>query len=182
MSASSAGGSAIILKAPWLKRTHRGADERVTGGCKIAAAALWIVAVALVAVYFVERSQTDASAAGTSSSTDGGRLHDPRRRAAHDDSTTLPPTTEPPTTESTTTTTSTTEPPSLTVAAGGDVQGDRMVGKYIDAHGGAAALGQGRLLPQDGRSGLRQPGGAHLRQGHQARLEGIHLPQPDGAR
>ncbi len=42
----------------------------------------------------------------------------------------------------TTSTTSTTEkaPQSLTVAAGGDVQGDRNVGKYIDAHGGAAAL------------------------------------------
>jgi len=103
--------------------------------------ALWIVAFSLVGLYVVERSQNGASAAGTTTSATVAATSTVSTEAPATTSTTLPPTTEPPTTEPTTTsTTSTTEAPSLTVAAGGDVQGDRMVGKYIDAHGGAAAL------------------------------------------
>jgi poly-gamma-glutamate capsule biosynthesis protein CapA/YwtB (metallophosphatase superfamily) len=58
--------------------------------------------------------------------------------------TTLPPTTTeaPTTTELPTTTeaptTTTTLPPALTVSAGGDVMGDRKVGKFLDESGGAA--------------------------------------------
>lgn len=106
----------------------------------VAATALWIVALALVAVYFMERSRSDASAADTTSSAQVA-VSTTRSTEPPTTATTAPPTTEPPTTESTTTsTTSTTEAPSLTVAAGGDVQGDRKVGTYIDAHGGDAAL------------------------------------------
>jgi poly-gamma-glutamate capsule biosynthesis protein CapA/YwtB (metallophosphatase superfamily) len=63
--------------------------------------------------------------------------------------TTLAPTTTaaPSTTEGSTTTTTeepttttTTVPPQLTVAAGGDVQGDRRVGTFIDKNGGAPAF------------------------------------------
>lgn len=107
----------------------------------IAAAGLWIVALALVAVYFVERSPADASGATTSSSTVVA-VSTTLPAEPSTTTTTVPPTTEPPTTTSTSTTTSTTVAPSLTVAAGGDVHGDRMVGKYIDANGGEAALGK----------------------------------------
>jgi poly-gamma-glutamate capsule biosynthesis protein CapA/YwtB (metallophosphatase superfamily) len=109
---------------------------------KVAAVVLWVVALVLVGVYFLERSRNDVSAAGTSSTdTTVVAVEDTPSTEASTTSTTVPPTTEPPTTESTTTsTTSTTEAPTLTVAAGGDVQADRMVGKYVDAHGGASAF------------------------------------------
>ena len=123
-------------------RRRRIVDRRLA----VVAILLWAGALALVAIYATQRSNAGASAATTTSGsaiaavsstlfTSGSAVTAPP--------TTLPPITLPPTTEPpTTTTTSTTEkaPQSLTVAAGGDVQGDRDVGKYIDAHGGAAAL------------------------------------------
>ena len=137
MSASCLGGLAIILISMTGADTSRGAGStrRRLG---IAAVALWVVALVLAGVYFSQRSQTGAAAQATSTSL----------AAVSTTVTTLPPTTEPPTTEAPTTTTTeaptttTTEEPSLTIAAGGDVQGDRMVGKYIDAHGGDSALGK----------------------------------------
>jgi poly-gamma-glutamate synthesis protein (capsule biosynthesis protein) len=138
MNASSVGGSAIILtgmaSADTSKR-KRSIDRRL----KVAAMLLWAVALALAAVYGVEYSHNGASVAGTTTP-------DPAVAAVPSTLSTAPSTTTSatfaPTTESTTaSTTSTTEAaPSLTVAAGGDVQADRMVGNYIDAHGGAAAL------------------------------------------
>ena len=110
---------------------------------KVAAVVLWAVALVLVGVYCLERSRNDVSAAGTSSTgATVAAVTATLSTEASTTSTTVPPTTEPPTTESTSTstTTSTTEAPTLTVAAGGDVQADRMVGKYVDAHGGASAL------------------------------------------
>lgn len=104
---------------------------------------LWVVALALVGVYLLERSHPDVSASGTTVP-DAAIATVSSTSAASPSTTTsatAPPTTEPPTTESTTTSsTSTTQAPSLMVAAGGDVQGDRAVGSYIDAHGGPAAL------------------------------------------
>jgi poly-gamma-glutamate capsule biosynthesis protein CapA/YwtB (metallophosphatase superfamily) len=117
----------------------RGIDRRL----KVAAVLLWAVALVLVGIFLLERSHSGASAAGTTGSgpTVASVSSTLSTAPAATTSTTAPPTTEPPTTEPTTTsTTSTTEAPTLTVAAGGDVQGDRMVGTYIDAHGGAAAL------------------------------------------
>jgi poly-gamma-glutamate capsule biosynthesis protein CapA/YwtB (metallophosphatase superfamily) len=105
---------------------------------------LWVAAIALVAVYAVERSHPAATAETSTSQPQAvAALSTTSAAPSTTTSTTLSSTPEPPTTEPTTTSTSatsTTEAPSLTVAAGGDVQGDRMVGKYIDAHGGAAAL------------------------------------------
>jgi len=112
----------------------------------VVAILLWAGALALVATYATQRPHAGASAAtATSDSTIAAASSTLSNGGATVTAppTTLPPTTEPPTTEPpTTSTTSTTEkaPQSLTVAAGGDVQGDRLVGKYIDAHGGAAAL------------------------------------------
>ncbi len=84
MSASRVGGSAIILNSMAGADTSKG---KRSGGrrLKIAAVALWIVAIALVAVYFVERSQTDASAAGTTSSTVVAVSTTASRRTAHHD-------------------------------------------------------------------------------------------------
>ena len=118
---------------------------------KIAAVVLWVIALVLIGVYAVERTR-GAGATGTSGSeTAAAAATTTLSTVASTTSTAIPPTTEPPTTESTSTpttstpttstsTTSTTEAPALTVAAGGDVQADRMVGKYVDAHGGASAL------------------------------------------
>ena len=110
----------------------------------IAAAVLWVVALALVAVYAVQRSEAGVSAASTTTSQSvTAVVSSTLSTVASTPPTTAPPTTALPITIApATTTTETTEkvPPSLTVAAGGDVQGDRLVGKYIDAHGGDAAL------------------------------------------
>ncbi len=113
----------------------------------IAAILLWAGAIALVVVYATERSTAGASAAVTTTA-DSTVIAASSTPATGETPATAPPTTSPPATEPpttappTTSTTSTTEKAlqSLTVAAGGDVQGDRKVGKYIDAHGGAAAL------------------------------------------
>jgi poly-gamma-glutamate capsule biosynthesis protein CapA/YwtB (metallophosphatase superfamily) len=121
----------------------------------IAAVILWIGALALAGTYATERSRAGAAAAVTTTaavvaavpSTLSSATSAPPTTSPSTDHppVTGPPTTEPPTT-STTSTTSTTEKvaQSLTVAAGGDVQGDRKVGTYIDAHGGAAALAKVR--------------------------------------
>jgi poly-gamma-glutamate capsule biosynthesis protein CapA/YwtB (metallophosphatase superfamily) len=108
---------------------------------RVAAVTLWFVAIALVAVYAVERSHAGATAEGvTDAKTAAVVSSTAQATTSSNTATTTPPTTTPPTAEPATTTTSTTEAASLTVAAGGDVQGDRMVGKYIDSKGGAAAL------------------------------------------
>lgn len=110
----------------------------------IAAVVLWAGALALVGVYATQRSHAGASAQTASTSISAATLSTlSNGSTATGSPTTLPPTTEPPTTAPPTTSAmSTTEKlaQSLTVAAGGDVQGDRNVGKYIDTHGGAAAL------------------------------------------
>jgi len=92
----------------------------------LAIVALWVVAVAL-AGYAIWHSLTGAGAATVPAP-------GPVASAPSDDvTTTLPPTT----TEATTTTTLA---PVLTVAAGGDVLGDRKVGTFMDANGGAAVF------------------------------------------
>jgi poly-gamma-glutamate capsule biosynthesis protein CapA/YwtB (metallophosphatase superfamily) len=127
-------------------RRRRVVDRRLA----VVAIVLWAGALALVGLYATQRSHAGA-AAGTTLATviaDAASTPSTGTFPTIAPSTTLPPTTVPPTTLPPTTvpptssTTSTTEKAaqSLTVAAGGDVQGDRKVGKYIDAHGGAAAL------------------------------------------
>jgi poly-gamma-glutamate capsule biosynthesis protein CapA/YwtB (metallophosphatase superfamily) len=115
----------------------------------IAAVVLWVGALALAGTYATERFRAGAAAAETTTTPVLASVSSTLSPVTTTPPTTLPPTTEPPTTSSTsstssTSTTSTTEKAaqSLTVAAGGDVQGDRKVGTYIDAHGGAAALAE----------------------------------------
>jgi poly-gamma-glutamate synthesis protein (capsule biosynthesis protein) len=92
---------------------------------------LWLV-VAALAGYYIWHSRADRSVAEAVSTSTVP-------------STTLAPTTtttQPPSTSTTTEapTTTTTVPPPLTVAAGGDVLGDRGVGAYIDKYGGESVF------------------------------------------
>jgi poly-gamma-glutamate capsule biosynthesis protein CapA/YwtB (metallophosphatase superfamily) len=127
----------------------------------VAAVALWVVAIALVAVYAIERSHAGASAARpteptvaaasslTSSTSAPGPTATGLRSTTPATATTTP-TSDPPTTSSASTTSTTEKPlPSLTVAAGGDVIGDRKVGTYIDKHGGASVLAKVKPLLQN---------------------------------
>jgi hypothetical protein len=129
----------VLLDTP--RRRHS-----ANRGWAIAAAALWVVAAALF-VYYLWSSQSDASATAleTTPTSAAALVSDPQSRAAAtttaDTATTT--TTDPPTTTtaSTTTTTqqpttTTTEPPPLTVAASGDVLGDRGPGLFMDKNGG----------------------------------------------
>jgi poly-gamma-glutamate capsule biosynthesis protein CapA/YwtB (metallophosphatase superfamily) len=117
------------------------------------ACAVWVVAAALAALYFAnvldgEASSTASSAGPLSSSTvsasasgtSAGPSDGPAGASTTTSSTVLETTTVTLPSTTTTASTTTTTPPALTVAAGGDVQGDRNVGKYIDQHGGEAAL------------------------------------------
>jgi poly-gamma-glutamate capsule biosynthesis protein CapA/YwtB (metallophosphatase superfamily) len=115
--------------------------RRIDRRLRIAAAVLWVIAIVLVAVWAVAHYRGGATEAGNTTVTSLATASTTvSSEAPATTSTTLPPTTEAPTTSTSSTTTSATEAPSLTVAAGGDVQGDRKVGTYIDAHGGDSAL------------------------------------------
>ncbi len=93
--------------------------------------ALWVVVVAL-AGFFIWHAKT-GDAGGTKTATDGSTTTSAAPLAT---TTTIPPTT----TTGAPATTTTTEPPALTVAAGGDVMGDRGVGNYIDKYGGESVF------------------------------------------
>ncbi|MBN1629449.1 MAG: CapA family protein [Thermoleophilia bacterium] len=113
----------------------------------VAAVVLWAMAIVLAAVYFFGSEGTDATAMETTSSA---------AKAAEDgfpSASSLGPTTAAPTTTTTTeapatttttseapTTTTITLPPPLTVAASGDVLGERGPGYFMDKHGGAAVF------------------------------------------
>lgn len=91
---------------------------------------IWLVALVLVGVVIADARDDGPGPTSTLGAAGGDGA--PVEPVAI----TVSPTTLPvPTTESTTTTL-----PPLTVAAGGDVIGDRQVGTYIDANGGSAAL------------------------------------------
>ena len=62
------------------------------------------------------------------------------------------------------------------------MQGDRKVGKYIDAHGGAAAFAKVRPYLQTADLAFINLEGPVSDKGTQARLEGVHVPQPHGPR
>ena len=79
-------------------------------------------------------------------------------------------------------TTTTTEPPALTVAAGGDVLGDRRVGNFIDEHGGEAVFAKVEPFLETADLAFVNLEGPISDKGTQARLEGIHLPRPPGPR
>lgn len=115
------------------------------------AAGIWVVALVLAGLYFSNALGTRAS-----SSPDAGRPGSAAAATVTVTVSTAPPTTAPPTTlapQTTTTqaptTTTTTARPALTVAAGGDVHGDRNVAKYIDKNGGAAALAKVKPFLED---------------------------------
>jgi poly-gamma-glutamate synthesis protein (capsule biosynthesis protein) len=92
----------------------------------LAVVALWVVALA-VAGYAIWNNLAGAGASTAP-------MADPAASGpAEHVATTIATTTEPPTT-------TTTLAPALTVAAGGDVQGDRKVATFIDANGGAAVF------------------------------------------
>jgi hypothetical protein len=93
----------------------------------VAVILLWVAAAALGA-YCIWQSQAGSSDAGTHPTTATDSSGSP---AADPD---LPTTTQAPTT------TTTPSPPVLTVAAGGDVLGDRGVGRFMDANGGPAVF------------------------------------------
>ena len=98
----------------------------------LAAAGLWIAAAALAALFLLTGGEAGAEKSVTTTTS-----------APATTSTTLPPTTSTSATSTTTTvpaTTTTTLPPSLTIAAGGDVMGDRGVAAFIRAHGAPAVL------------------------------------------
>jgi poly-gamma-glutamate capsule biosynthesis protein CapA/YwtB (metallophosphatase superfamily) len=111
-------------------KTTRGNTRPPKRTVVILVVALWVVVVAL-AGYYIWHAKT-SGATGTevvtreSTTTSAGPLT----------TTTLPPTTS----TAAPTTTTTTEPPALTVAAGGDVMGDRGVGNYIDKYGGESVF------------------------------------------
>jgi poly-gamma-glutamate capsule biosynthesis protein CapA/YwtB (metallophosphatase superfamily) len=99
----------------------------------IVVVALWLV-VAALAGYYIWHVKTSGAAVTelvTNESTTTTSV------APLSTTTTRPSTT---TTAAPTTTTTTTEPPALTVAAGGDVMGDRGVGNYIDRYGGESVF------------------------------------------
>ncbi len=133
-------------------------------GWAVAAALLWIIAVAL-AVFYLWDVRTDASAAGSRPSTSDTAATSPatldgEKRpvaavssvpAAYTASSAAATTTEAPITTAAPTTaaaptTTTTEPPSLFVAAGGDVLADRRVGTFMDKNGGEAVFTHVRPL------------------------------------
>ena len=112
-------------------KTKRGNTRPRKRTVVILVAALWVVVVALAGYYIWHGKMADAAGpevvTGQSTTTSTGHLAT---------TTTLPPTT----TTGAPATTTTTGPPALTVAAGGDVMGDRGVGNYIDKHGGESVF------------------------------------------
>jgi len=110
----------------------------------MAVVALWLIVAALAGLY-IWHSRDDGSSAGAATVASSsptttlvpGTSLAPATTAARMTSTTAAPTT---TTTAAPTTTTTTEPPPLTVAAGGDVLGDREVGNYMDKYGGESVF------------------------------------------
>jgi poly-gamma-glutamate synthesis protein (capsule biosynthesis protein) len=126
-------------------RKRRGDRRRI-----FVAVAIWVVALLLAGLYFSNAFGQQAASApepGPPSPT----------TAAYTTASTTPPATSPPstalppttTTTAAPTTTTSGPPPALTVAAGGDVHGDRNVGTYIDKHGGKAALAKVKPFLED---------------------------------
>ncbi len=121
---------------------------------------VWLLAAVLAAVYFTGVLEgTAGSSSPPSSLSPTGSFNNSSTTSS------LTVTGEPPTTvttlengststssspsSSTTSSTTTTEPPALTIAAGGDVHGDRNVGKYIDKHGGEAVFAKVKPYLED---------------------------------
>jgi hypothetical protein len=119
-------------------------------GWAIAAVVLWAVVAALAGVYFSDTERTASADTVTSSVTTTTTPAGPGFLAAliaSATSTTTTTTSSTTTTEApTTTTTTTTLPPDLTVAAGGDVLGDRGVGIFMDKNGGEPVFAQVKPL------------------------------------
>jgi poly-gamma-glutamate capsule biosynthesis protein CapA/YwtB (metallophosphatase superfamily) len=111
-------------------KTTRGNTRPPKRTVVILVVALWVVVVAL-AGYYIWHAKT-SGATGTEVVTKESTT----TSAAPLSTTTLSPTT----TTAAPTTTTATEPPALTVAAGGDVMGDRGVGNYIDKYGGESVF------------------------------------------
>ena len=125
----------------------RGSGRSTERRWAIAAVVLWVAVGLLTAFYFLDGEEPgSASAAGDSGP--GSTL----TAAAGSTTTTAlltTTTTEPPSTTTTTkapVTTTTTVPPLLTVAASGDVLGERGPGYFMDDHGGEAVFAQVRPL------------------------------------
>lgn len=123
----------------------------------ILAAVLWVTAVVLAGFYLWDASgarsasrasATDAAAAGTSATPALVATVATMQTVTSTVSSMTTSTARATTSTSTPITTSTTEapPPPLTVAAGGDVLGDRGVGAFIDENGGEAVLAKVRPL------------------------------------
>jgi poly-gamma-glutamate capsule biosynthesis protein CapA/YwtB (metallophosphatase superfamily) len=129
-----------------------GSQRSSTGLWAVAAVVVWLVVIALAVSYFWDRGDADAAALGTSGTTLAGSPGDgtgPASITTLASSTTTTEATTTTTTEVTTTTestTTTTAPKVLTVAASGDVLGDRGVGLFIDKKGAAPLFANVRPL------------------------------------
>ena len=109
----------------------------------IMAAALWITAAALAGVYLYDGAGSDMAAPSVTSVALAASTTLRVTVTTAPFTTVTRPTGPPSTTTRSTvrpTTTPTTEPPPLTVAAGGDVLGDRGVGQFMDDRGGEAVF------------------------------------------
>ncbi len=138
--------SIILMAMGPQRRTAR--SRRSQRRWIISGLVVWFLAAVLAAVYFTGVLEGTAGSSSPGSSLSPA----PSPNTGSITSSSVPVTTEPPTTVTTlesgststspppTSSTTTTEPPALTVAAGGDVHGDRNVGKYIDKHGGEAVF------------------------------------------
>jgi len=117
---------------------HKNGRRRVTSRpLVIGVIALWVVVAALAGYYIWHATAGTSASADTSASPDTVAVLSTTTTAKPIATTTTIPAT---TTTAAPTTTTTTEPPPLTVAAGGDVLGDRGVGDYIDKHGGESVF------------------------------------------
>jgi poly-gamma-glutamate capsule biosynthesis protein CapA/YwtB (metallophosphatase superfamily) len=147
---------AIILVGMVLLDTPR-RRHSANRGWAIAALLLWVVAAALAVIYLWGIHDRVSAGTSTTSAAAARTSVEPSTWAALfavGSSATIPEvptttTTEPPPTTTTTeapTTTTTTLPPALTVAAGGDVLGDRGVGVFMDKSGGEPVFAQVKPL------------------------------------
>jgi poly-gamma-glutamate capsule biosynthesis protein CapA/YwtB (metallophosphatase superfamily) len=118
----------------------------------VAAVVVWLVVIALAVSYIWEREEASAAASAISNpllAESGGGTSGPASMTTLPETTSTTQATTTTTTEATTTTqstTTTTAPRPLTVAASGDVLGDRGVGLFIDKQGAAPLFANVRSL------------------------------------
>ena len=188
-SASPAREARLLYSLAWPARTHPRRRRIVDRRLKIVAVVLWVVALALVAVYATQRSHAGAVGRGAPSdapvaAASSTALH--RRLARHGASTTCRPLRQPPPPSRPPPSPPLPRPPrpprrraSLTVAAGGDVQGDRTGGQVHRRAWRRGRTGQSvKPYLQTADLAFVNLEGPVSDKGTKLRVEGVHLPQP----